>query len=165
MTLRRIDSAAQTFGELVALERFGVHTADMNGSTAIMPREKPLNAEARARVPTPVQSSCPLRGHRRLVPPRSGRGHALGLCRPAQAGTGRGRSASGKGWIRHRVATPRGSGATIQELSVLSGAGLSCGTPMSRQVAPSPRAVAVGMTSPGPGRSLRLRDGCSHLVI
>ena len=69
------------------------------------------------------------------------------------------------GWIRHRAATPRGSGATIQELSVLSGAGLSCGTSMSRQVAPSPRVVAVGMTSPGPGRSLRLRDGCSHLAI
>lgn len=69
------------------------------------------------------------------------------------------------GWIRHRLATPRGSGATIQELSVLSGAGLSCGTSMSRQVAPSPRVVAVGMTSPGPGRSLRLRDGCSHLAI
>lgn len=72
MTLRRIDSAVQTFGELVALERFSVHTADMNGSTAIMTREKPRNAAVRARVPTPVQSSCPLRGHRRLVPPRSG---------------------------------------------------------------------------------------------
>ena len=50
VTLRRIDSAGQTFGELVALEWFGVHAADISGSTAIMPREKPRNGAVRARV-------------------------------------------------------------------------------------------------------------------
>ena len=69
MTLRRIDSAVQTFGELVALERFSVHTADMNGSTAIMTREKPRNAAVRARR---VLLPGPVGAHRRLVPPRSG---------------------------------------------------------------------------------------------
>ena len=71
--------------------------------------------------------------------------------------------------FRERLDPPQGGYSArlgrYYQLSVLSGAGLSCSTPMSRQVAPSPRAVAVGTTSPGPGRSLQLRDGCSHLAI